>query len=203
MEIKNKTGHGFDIVSNINRIFPENVEFHTVDQGDDGIIRQSSFTGPNTNLKKRLDGYIPNTGKYNEIITQPINKLDRAAMEHDLAYSRHKDLNNRHDADKTLITVAHEILNDPQSTKVQKFNAGLVILIMESKIKLGIGYGAIYGGNIDVNQLIKQAQQNSQSTSFQGNTDIGHVIAPLLFLASSVGIPAVIALLGKKNKKKE
>ena len=157
---------------------------------------------PNTNLKKRLKDFESETGNYKEIITPPINKLDKGALEHDILYSIHKDLTNRHKADKKLIKIAEEVLNDNTSTKIQKFNAGLVKFILESKVKLGIGIDkGIHGSAIgDVNELIKQAQQASQT---HGKTDIAHIIAPLLFIASSVGIPAIIKLFADQIKKKK
>lgn len=42
---KVKKGYGFDIVSNLNKLSGVVGELHTIDQGNDGIIRKSSFTG--------------------------------------------------------------------------------------------------------------------------------------------------------------
>jgi hypothetical protein len=201
MRKKSRCGKGFDIVHAINKIVPENIEFHTIDQDLDGNIKKSSFTGPNTNLKKRLKGYVKNTGEYDTIITPPINKLDTGAMKHDLAYSKYKDLTNRHIADNKLIKIAEEVLNDNNSTTIQKFNAGLVKTILKGKIKLGVGLGGNLGSNIDINELIKQAQNTSKTSQFQGKSDIADIIAPLVFLAGSIGIPALIKLIHDKLKK--
>ena len=91
-----KKGKGFDVVSAINKITPENIEFHLLDEGDDGVIRKSSFTGPNTNLRKRLRGFDSENGSFSSIITPPINRLDEGALVHDLAYTKYKDLPHRH-----------------------------------------------------------------------------------------------------------
>lgn len=205
LDTKTKRGGNFDIVANINRLVPEGIEFHTIDQGDDGRIRKSSFTGPNSNLNRRLEGYNPGTGEFISVVTDPINKLDKAAMEHDLAYSKYKDLKNRHRADEILIKVAEEVLNDSNSTRVQKFNAGLVKTILTGKIKLGIGLGGTYGeGLSSTEQLIREAQRTASTGGLKAGAPAGAkavgVLAPLALLAASVGIPAVIALIGKKKK---
>jgi hypothetical protein len=138
--LQNKGGN-FDIVSAINKITPNNIEFHLIDQADDGTIKKANFTGPNTNLKDRLYDYNEENGTYSKIKDNsiPINKLDRGALEHDLAYTKYKDLPNRLNADRKLITITDEILNDKQSTNIQKFNAQLVKIILLGKIKFGVG----------------------------------------------------------------
>lgn len=188
-----KDKKGFDIVSNINRIFPENIEFH---------LPGHQFTGPNTNLNKRLINYTKNA-KHDGIHewSKPINRLDKAAYLHDVSYSKFKDLENRHKADKILINVATEILNDDNSSRREKIEAGIVKFIMDGKLKIGIGLGGTYGGNLDVNELVRQAQQTAQSNQFQGKTDIAGIIAPLLFLTGAVGIPTIIKLVHDKLKK--
>jgi hypothetical protein len=126
-------------------------------------------------------------------------------MEHDLAYSRYKDLENRHKADEKLLNVAIEVANDPNSTYVQKFNANLVKLIMKGKVKMGIGLGGTYGGSLNpsqLNDLVREAQRSSQSSSFQGD-NVSSIIAPLILLAGAVGIPALISYFNQRNKDKD
>lgn len=55
------------------------------------------YCGPGTKLQKRL-----NRGD------KGINKLDAAWKEHDIAYSKHKDIHIRHQADKILENKARE-----------------------------------------------------------------------------------------------
>lgn len=205
-KIIDKLGSGFDVVSTINKLTPENIEFHIKDEGDDGVIRKASFCGPNTNLKKRLINYESGTGKHDGIQpwSEPINALDRGCYNHDIAYSKYKDINNRHKADQELIKVAEEVLSNPNSTDTQKFNANLVKIILKGKVYFGIGYNIQQGGNLDVNQLISQAQKQASSSSFDSSTPVGAKIIgtliPLIILASSIGIPA---LINKYNKNKK
>jgi hypothetical protein len=50
-----------------------------------------SYCGPGTHLKKRLEANIP-----------PKNKLDSLCQTHDIFYDKHKNLSERHIADKIL-----------------------------------------------------------------------------------------------------
>ena len=106
------------------------VELHLIDQGDDGKIRRASFAGPGTNLTKRLDA---NTGEP-VAGSLPINRLDRGAYYHDLAYRDSKEVVDRNRADAVLRDVATVVINDPKSTFVQRVNARLVRRIMQHKL---------------------------------------------------------------------
>lgn len=201
-----QSGRGFDVVHAINTITPKGVEFHLTDQGDDGIVRKSSFTGPNTNLSKRIAGLDKQTGSYN-IITPPINRLDSAAMAHDVAYSIHKDLHNRHIADKKLIKVAEEIYKSNSSTNIQKRSARIVWAILKAKVFMGLGGcgsitgsgNSITGSGYNTNDLIAQAQRQAFDPSFSpyNNTSAW---APLLGLVLTIGVPALVKLLKKKDE---
>jgi hypothetical protein len=129
---------GIDIVKGITGLFP-NTEFHIRDQGDDGIIRKSSFCGPGTKLDKRLENFNPKTGEYTNIITDPINQLDQGCMLHDIEYSKHTDKEGRHNADRELIKYADKVLQNPKSTTTQKRNANIVKAVMKGKLLLGLG----------------------------------------------------------------
>lgn len=136
----NRKGRGFDVVSAINSITPKNIEYHIIDQGDDGVIRKSNFVGPNTNLEKRLKNYDRLTGSHDGVNTPPINALDRGAMFHDIAY-HDKSLEVRHKADEALVKVADQVINDVNAKAIQKANARLVKGIMKGKMFLGVGVG--------------------------------------------------------------
>lgn len=175
----------FDLVQNINSIFPKGVEFHTIDQGDDGVIRKSSFTGPNTDLDRRLLNYNRMDGSFDSVVTPPINALDRAAMTHDIAY-RSKNLDDRHAADRILLSAAEDVLNNPESSTVQKFNAGLVRVIMSAKLKIGFGMG----GRVAFDP-----------STVPGKDNLTGLIIGLVATAGAIGIPALLKLIkDKKNK---
>src|SRR5438552_18916 len=56
------------------------------------------YCGPGTRLNLRLD--VDETPKPGN---EPIDRVDEAALKHDLAYSKHCDLRNRNKADKEMI----------------------------------------------------------------------------------------------------
>lgn len=59
---------------------------------------------------------------------QPINKLDEAAKEHDIAYSKHNDLNKRHEADKLLEEKAMKRVFAKDASLSEKVNAYLMLM---------------------------------------------------------------------------
>jgi hypothetical protein len=193
-----KVGSGFDVVKTLNRTLPKGVELHLWDEGADGVFRQSSFTGPNTNLDRRLGGFDRKTGTYSSVNTPPINELDAAAMAHDIAYSMSKDLDSRHKADRKLIEVANRIISDPSTSPAKKRSATIVKILLSAKVMFGFGFGFQRGGSYDVNELISMAKTESMTPGFQGQGN--DWIYPLLGIALSVGMPAFIKMLSKKNK---
>jgi hypothetical protein len=116
------------------------IELHLIDQGDDGRIRKVSFIGPGTHLDQRLEGYNEKEGTYTKILTPPINKLDRLAMDHDVWYGKYHDTEHRLIGDKVLLDGAIKIYRDPSTPIINKFNSGLVSLIMGYKLKRGAGF---------------------------------------------------------------
>lgn len=182
----------FDLVNAINNVAPKNLEFHLNCQEPDGI-KKCSFLGPNTNLEARLQNYDPETGAYDSVITPPVNELDRLAMIHDIAYTS-KDLSVRHKADRELMIGARALVDDPMTDAHTRRNARIVEFIMAGKLKLGMG--------MDVNALVREAQQLSKTPGFQGSNTTGRVIgtlAPLLMIAASIGIPALVKKLSEKK----
>lgn len=57
-----------------------------------------NFTGPGTKLDKRL-----NSDGSPKFWSRPVNRVDRAAYRHDLAYARHSDTAKRIAADKKML----------------------------------------------------------------------------------------------------
>lgn len=87
-----------------------------------------SYCGPGTKLKARLARG-----------DQPINKLDSYCKEHDIQYSKHKDLEKRHQADKYLQERAWERFKAGDSSFGEKGAAWTVTTVMKAKRKLGMG----------------------------------------------------------------
>ncbi|VDI33805.1 Hypothetical predicted protein [Mytilus galloprovincialis] len=93
-----------------------------------------NFTGPGTNLKKRLkaDG-TPKPW------SMPINRVDQAAYRHDLCYAEHKDTAARNTiCDKTMLASLDAI---PNPTARESFERGIVKPIIGTKARFGLGVG--------------------------------------------------------------
>ncbi len=170
----------FDIVKTINSVLGDK-ELHLIDQGDDGVIRKSSFLGPNTRLNERLTGLEPGSIEFDSIITEPQNKLDSLALDHDMAYHAHKDVESRLEADLILLEGAREVVADPESTFVQRMNGRLVVLVMTGKRAIGFG-------------IRDRERQTPESFTPQ------NVIVGLLGIAASIGVPALLALINKEHE---
>ena len=99
------------------------------------------YAGPGTNLDlKLLQG------------VKPSNKLDEAAMRHDIAYSNTSDLEKRHSADYKLQEDAWKRVNADDATFGEKANAWLVTNAMKVKRMLGAGVKPnhkMYQANLD------------------------------------------------------
>lgn len=113
------TGKG--VVNNIINKLP--FEFH---------LPGHNFTGPGTNLKKRLnkDG-IP------KFWSKPVNRVDKAAYNHDVCYSKNKDTGVRNNlCDKNMLTELENIFNPSLREKLDK---SIVKKIIGTKTKFGLG----------------------------------------------------------------
>lgn len=87
-----------------------------------------NFLGPGTRLDERL-----------ERGDKPINKLDAAALDHDIFYKHHKSTNDRHKADEVLENKAWERVLAPDANLKEKSVAWLTTNGMKLKRKFGLG----------------------------------------------------------------
>lgn len=87
-----------------------------------------NFLGPGTKLHLRLQRG-----------DKPINPLDSAALEHDLAYTKFTDLPNRHIADKILENKAFQRVVAKDAKLSERSAALLTGVAMKVKRKLGMG----------------------------------------------------------------
>ncbi|KYQ47803.1 hypothetical protein ALC60_13168 [Trachymyrmex zeteki] len=85
------------------------------------------FCGPRTHLEKRLAR--GDAG---------INLLDAACREHDIAYSRNKDLAKRHIADKVLAEKEQKRITAKDSTLGERAAAAAGWAAMKAKTKIGM-----------------------------------------------------------------
>jgi hypothetical protein len=87
------------------------------------------YCGPGTRLDKKLtDDGTPKPG------CEPVDRVDEAALKHDLAYSRYSDLRHRNIADKEMIK---DLLNIEQATCRERCERCIVIPIMCLKRAIG------------------------------------------------------------------
>lgn len=87
-----------------------------------------SFCGPGTRLAERLAAG-----------DRGINQLDAACREHDISYSKHKDLTDRHKADKILEERAWTRVKSKDGKFGERTAAWAVTNAMKLKRKLGMG----------------------------------------------------------------
>jgi hypothetical protein len=86
------------------------------------------YCGPWTKLKRRLARQDPG-----------INPLDAACKQHDIAYSKYKNISDRHKADKILEEAAWNRVKAKDSRFGEKATAWAVTNAMKIKRKMGMG----------------------------------------------------------------
>ena len=98
-----------DIVSALNTILP--FEKH---------LPGMRYCGPGTRLDLRLDEE-PYPGN------EPVDRVDEAALKHDLEYSKYEDLKHRNKADKQML---QDLINIEKPTRRERFERCIVIPIL-------------------------------------------------------------------------
>ncbi|MCK5872763.1 MAG: hypothetical protein KAG26_08040 [Methylococcales bacterium] len=92
-----------------------------------------SFTGPGTNLNKRLKA----NGSPKEW-SKPINKVDNAAYHHDVCYLKNKDTTTRNKVcDKNMLSELKGIFNP---TLRERLDRSIVEKIIGTKMRFGMGF---------------------------------------------------------------
>jgi Phospholipase A2-like domain len=88
------------------------------------------YCGPGTDLSKKLDedGVSPKKG------FEPVDRVDEAALKHDIKYSQYPDLRHRNQADKEMIL---ELRNIENPTMREKFERCIVLPILILKRVIG------------------------------------------------------------------
>jgi hypothetical protein len=87
------------------------------------------YCGPGTRLDLRVDDNgKPFPGN------EPVDRVDEAALKHDLAYNKYEDLRHRHQADKEMI---HELLDIEEPTCRERLERCFVLPIMLLKSLIG------------------------------------------------------------------
>jgi len=98
---------------------------------------QHNFTGPGTRLGQRI-----NPDLMPKEWCKPINRFDRAAYQHDLAYAKHRDTANRNITDRIMVNQLNSI---PNSTLREQMKRAIVTPILATKEKFGLGVKNSWG----------------------------------------------------------
>jgi hypothetical protein len=102
-----------------------------VPNGSFNNLQKYSYCGPGTKYEQRnREGY------------QGINELDRMCKLHDQFYNENHDTESRNISDTALAHRANEIANDPRFDDEQRRFARFVKIIMDNKVRFGLGIGA-------------------------------------------------------------
>lgn len=155
------------------------------------------YCGPGTRLKERLERGDPG-----------INLLDKACKEHDIAYSKHKDLTNRHIADKILQEAAWERVKSEDAGLGEKTSAWFVTNAMKVKRKLGAGHcsssprrrrarktrGAKRGGKLPFMKLIRNMSREIGSAGGKEALKIARQYVKKAGGRKKISVPRIIPL---------
>ena len=99
-----------------------------VPNGSFNNLQKYSYCGPGTKYEQReREGY------------QGINELDKMCKLHDQFYNENHDTESRNISDAALAHRANEIANDPRFDDEQRRFANFVKIIMENKVRFGLG----------------------------------------------------------------
>ena len=99
-----------------------------VSNGSFNNLQKYSYCGPGTKYEQRnREGY------------QGINELDKMCKLHDQFYNENHDTESRNISDAALAHRANEIANDPRFDDEQRRFANFVKIIMENKVRFGLG----------------------------------------------------------------
>lgn len=110
------------------------------------------YCGPGTKLQKRLARGDPG-----------INPLDEACKEHDIAYSKHKSVEQRHLADNILQERAWMRVKSKDASIGEKAAAWSVTNIMKGKRKLGMGIRKRKMGHAIVKRIARELKKSGKA----------------------------------------
>lgn len=123
------------------------------------------YCGPGTKLKERLANNDPG-----------INDLDRACKEHDIAYSRVKDVSGRNQADIILGKKAFQRARATDASISERAAALTIAGIMSAKSRMGMGLGskiAPYFNHRYIKGGSNSSSRCSKSSTKSGKTKMG------------------------------
>lgn len=89
-----------------------------------------NYCGPGTNLEKKLNSDFT----VKEPRFEPVDRVDEAALHHDIKYTKYKDFMHRHEADKEMM---RELVNIENPTWCERIERGIVLIILGLKTLVG------------------------------------------------------------------
>jgi len=125
-----KETKGGDLVGSLNSV-TKNIKLPWARFPGELHLPGHSFTGPGTRLDLRLnpDG-APKT------FSKPVDRVDSAALRHDLAYAQYPDTASRNVADREMVDELNKI---PNPTFRERVERAIVKPILATKANLGLG----------------------------------------------------------------
>ena len=129
--VKGPASRDGDLVSSLNSI-TSNIKLPWAKFPGEMHLPGHSFTGPGTKLDLRL-----NPDSTPKDWSKPINRVDKAAYHHDLAYNNYSDTSNRNIADRTMLNELNNISNPTIRERIER---AVVKPILSAKSSLGLGF---------------------------------------------------------------
>lgn len=102
-----------DLVDVINKVLP--FEKH---------LPGMNYCGPGTDLKKKLNEDFTVKKGY-----EPTDRVDEAALRHDISYSKYQDFRQRHMADKEMLKDLRNIENPSWRERIERWVVYPILLI--------------------------------------------------------------------------
>lgn len=115
-----------------------------------------NYCGPGTKLEKRLARG-----------DKGVNQLDDACMHHDIAYTKYKDLENRHKADLQLLNMAKKRLQAKDTQRGEKIASWLVSKVMKTKLKSGAGVKPFRSIVSKIKSHLKKQKLNNNKSAIE------------------------------------
>lgn len=139
-----------------------------------------NYCGPGTRLQERL-----RRGD------KGINPLDSACMQHDIAYSKYTNLENRHKADLVLKNMAKQRLKSKDASTGEKVASWLVNKIMKAKIRTGAGIKSFHSSVAKLKSLLKKVKPKSNKHAIK----LAYMVAKKIFTKNNhIKLPRIIPI---------
>src|SRR6218665_3843301 len=125
-----KETNGGDLVGSLNSV-TKNIKLPWARFPEELHLPGHSFTGPGTRLDLRLNPKgAPKT------FSKPVDRVDNAALRHDLSYAQYPDTASRNVADREMVDDLNKIRNPTFRKRVER---AIVKPILSTKANLGLG----------------------------------------------------------------